>query len=199
MYPETDIPPQPITSELVAVVRENLPESADKKTARLIKQYGLNDKLAKQLLDSEYLEGFEEAAQKSGVAASTVAAFLTETVKSLKRDGIQIENVSDDQIRAIFAAVGSGELAKEAIADVFSWLAKNEGKTVQDAVTALGLKMFTEADLAPVIERIIAANKPQIEKLGKNAFGMLMGAAMKELRGKANPELVGKLLRERLK
>ena len=199
MYPETDIPPQPITNELVTLVRANLPESADKKTARLIKQYGLNDKLAKQLLDSEYLEAFEEAAQKSGTASSTVAAFLTETVKSLKRDGIQTENVSDDQIRGIFAAVGSGELAKEAIADVFSWLAKNEGKTVQDAVTALGLKMFTEADLAPVIDRIIAANKAQIEKLGKNAFGMLMGAAMKEVRGKANPELVGKLLRERFK
>ena len=117
-----------------------MPESADKKLARLIKQYGLNDKLAKQLIDSEYLEAFEEAAKNSGVAASTVAAFLTETVKSLKRDGIQTENVSDDQISAIFAAVGSGELAKEAIADVFSWLSKNEGKTVQDATTALGLK-----------------------------------------------------------
>ena len=63
----------------------------------------------------------------------------------------------------------------------------------------MGLKMFTEADLAPVIDRIVAANQAQIEKLGKNAFGMLMGAAMKEVRGKANPELVGKLLRERLK
>lgn len=199
MYPETDIPPQPITAEIVTLVRDNLPESADKKTTRLIKQYGLNDKLAKQLIDSEYLEAFEEAAKNSGVAASTVAAFLTETVKSLKRDGVQTENVSDDQISAVFKAVGSRELAKEAIADVFSWLAKNEGKTIQDATNALGLKMFTEPDLAPVIDRIITANKSQIEKLGKNAFGMLMGAAMKEVRGKANPELVGKLLRERLK
>ena len=70
--------------------------------------------------------------------------------------------------------------------------------TVLDAIEALGLKMFTEADLAPVIDRIIASNKPQVDKLGKNAFGMLMGATMKEVRGKANPELVGKLLRERL-
>ena len=70
---------------------------------------------------------------------------------------------------------------------------------MQDAIDALGLKMFTEADLAPIIDRIIAANKAAIEKLGKNAFGMLMGAAMKEVRGKANPELVSKLLRERLK
>jgi glutamyl-tRNA(Gln) amidotransferase subunit E len=120
-------------------------------------------------------------------------------VKALKRDGVPTENVTDEQISVIFKAVGSGELAKEAIADVFSWLAKNEGKTLSDAVAALGLKMFTEADLAPIINRIVTANKTQIEKLGKNAFGMLMGAAMKEVRGKANPDLVGKLLRERLK
>ncbi len=199
MYPETDIPPQMITDELVHKVMSNLPEPAEKKLARLVKQYGLNEKLGKQLIDSEYGSLFEVTVKESGVAASTVAAFLTETTKALKREGIQLDNVSDEQIKSIFKAVGSGELAKEAIADVFSWLSKNEGKTVQDAIGALGLKMFTEADLAPVIDRVIAANKAQVDKLGKNAFGMLMGAAMKEVRGKANPELVGKLLRERLK
>ena len=72
-------------------------------------------------------------------------------------------------------------------------------KRVQDAVVALGLKMFTEADLAPIIDRIIAANKAANRQIRQERSGMLMGAAMKEVRGKANPELVGKLLRERLK
>lgn len=198
MYPETDIPPQPITAALVEEVKAHLPEPAEKKLARLIKQYTLNEKLAKQLLDSEYLPVFEDAAKLKGIQASTVAAFLTETVKALQREAIPIENVTDEQIMAIFQTVGAGDLAKEAIADVFSYLAKNEGKTVTDAVAALGLKMFTEADLTPIIDRIIATNKAQIEKLGKNAFGMLMGAAMKEVRGKASPDLVGKMLRERL-
>ncbi len=142
---------------------------------------------------------FEETAKTSGVAASTIAAFLTETVKALKRENIQTENVTDDQIRAIFKAVGSGELAKEALSDVFTWLSKNENKMVQDAIAALGLKMFTEADLGQIIDRIILANKQQIEKLGQNAQGMLMGAVMKEVRGKANPEIVSRLLREHLK
>ncbi|MCW4028752.1 MAG: Glu-tRNA(Gln) amidotransferase subunit GatE [Candidatus Bathyarchaeota archaeon] len=198
MYPETDIPSQAITEELVQQIKANLPEPADKKLTRLIKEYSLNEKLAKQLIDSEYITIFEETAKASGTPASTIAAFLTETVKALKRDGVPTENVTDEQISAIFAAVGAGELAKEATADVFSWLSKNEGKTVADATAALGLKMFTEADLAPIIDRIVASNKAQIEKLGKGAFGMLMGAAMKEVRGKANPELVSKLLKERL-
>ena len=142
---------------------------------------------------------FEETIKISGVQASTVAAFLTETLKALKREGIQVEKVSEDQIKSIFKAVGSGELAKEAAADVFSWFSKNEGKTEQDAVASLGLKMFTEGDLAPLIDRIVTANRPQIDRLGKNAFGILMGAIMKEVRGKANPDLVSKLLLERLK
>jgi glutamyl-tRNA(Gln) amidotransferase subunit E len=199
MYPETDIPPQTITNELVKKVLSNLPEPAEKKLRRLIKQYGLNEKLGKQLVDSEYNSLFEMTVKESRVASSTVAAFLTETLKALKREGIEVDNVADDQIKSIFRAVGLGELAKEAIADIFNWLSKNEGKTVQNAVTALSLKMFTEADLTPIIDRVIAANKTSIDKMGKNSQGMIMGAIMKEVRGKANPELVGKLLRERLK
>jgi glutamyl-tRNA(Gln) amidotransferase subunit E len=199
MYPETDIPPQPITDELIEKIRSNLPEPAEKKVARMVKHYGLNEKLAKQLADSEYNFLFEDIARISGVQASTVAAFLTETLKALKRDGVQIDNVSEEQIKCIFQAVGSGEFAKEALPDVFTWLSKNDGKTVQDAINALGLKMFTEVDLTPIIDRVVAANKQQVDKQGKAAYGMLMGAVMKEVRGKANPELVAKLLRERLK
>ena len=198
MYPETDIPPQTITDQLVDKIKANLPEPADIKLARLIKQYNLNEKLAKQLIDSEYNILFEVAAKESGVAGSTVAAFLTETVKALKRDRVEVDNVTDNQILSIFKAVGAGELAKEAIADVFSWLSKNEGEKLQSAVTALGLEMFTESDLASIIDQVFEANKEQVDKLGKNAFGVLMGASMKEVRGKANPELVAKLLKERL-
>jgi glutamyl-tRNA(Gln) amidotransferase subunit E len=198
MYPETDIPAQQITQELVEKVRSNLPEGAEKKLARLMKQYNLNEKLAKQLADSEYNLLFEQIVTQSGVASSTVAAFLTETVKSLKREGVAVDSVSENQLKAIFAVVGSGELAKEATSDVFSWLSKNEDKTVQDAIAALGLKMFTEADLEPIVNRVIAANKSAIEKQGKAVFGMLMGAVMKEVRGKANPELVSKILKQKI-
>lgn len=198
MYPETDIPAQLITEEFVDKVRSHLPEPAEKKLARLMKQYNLNEKLARQLADSEYNILFEDIVKESGVVSSTVAAFLTETLKALKREGVQVENVSEGQIKSLFGAVGSGELAKEAVPDVFGWLSKHEGKSVQDAIGALGLKMFTEADLEPIVNRVIAANKQAIDKLGKNAFGMLMGAVMKEVRGKANPELVSKILKQKL-
>jgi aspartyl-tRNA(Asn)/glutamyl-tRNA(Gln) amidotransferase subunit B len=102
-------------------------------------------------------------------------------------------------LREVFRLVGAGELAKEAVAEVFTWLSKHEGKSLQDAVAGLGLKMFSEAELVVIVDRAVAANGQAVDKLGKNAFGLLMGVVMKEVRGKAEPELVSRLLKERLK
>ena len=199
MYPETDIPPTLITTELVEKIRGNLPEPAEKKCSRLLEQYGLNEKLAKQLIDSEYCVLFESVAKESGVVATTVAVFLTETLKSLRRDGVAVENVTDGQITDIFRGVGSGEIMKEAVADVFVWLSKNESKSLQDAVEALGLKMFSKAELAKLVDRVVAENRQSVDQLGQNAFGILMGAVMKEVRGKADPAVVSELLKEKLR
>ena len=199
MYPETDIPQALITKEFVEKIRSNLPESAEKKVQRLAKQYGLNEKLAKQIVDSEYSTLFDAIVNESGVSGTTIAVFLTETLKSLKRDGVPVDSVSDDQVKAIFRGVGSGELTKEAISDVFSWLAKNESKTVQNAADALGLKMLSEADLSALVDRVMSQNKTQIEKLGKGSFGLVMGFVMKEARGKASPELVSQMIKQKLK
>jgi len=198
MYPETDIPPTMIAEELVEKIRDSLPESAEKRQQSLSKMYGLNDKLAKQIVESEYGILFDVIVKESGVSATTVAAFLTETLISLKREGVQVENVSDQQVKEIFHSVGSGELAKEALSDVFSWLAKNEGKNVHDAAAMLGFKMLSQEELTYLINHVIVRNKVQIDKLGKEAFGLIMGLVMKEARGKANPKVVSALVREEL-
>jgi len=198
MYPETDIPPALITDGLIEKVHSSLPEATEKKLSRLMKEYSLNEKLAKQVIDSEYSDLFEAAAKESSISATTVAAFLTETVKSLKRDGVQVENVSDEEVLSVFKSVGSGSLAKEAVADVFVWLSKHEDKRLRDAVKDLNLQMLSKAEIEELVDRAIAANKQSVDKLGKNALGMLMSAVMKDVRGKADPDLVSKLLRERL-
>jgi glutamyl-tRNA(Gln) amidotransferase subunit E len=99
----------------------------------------------------------------------------------------------------VFRGVGSGEIVKEAVADVFVWFSKNEGKNLQDAVGALGLKMFSKAELEKLIDRVLAENSQLVDQMGQKAFGTLMGVVMKEVRGKADAGLVSKLLRERLK
>ena len=89
-------------------------------------------------------------------------------------------------------------MAKEALTDVFVWLSDHEGKSLQDAVDALGLKILSEAELEKLVDKIIVENKESVNQLGKKAFGMLMGLVMKEVRGKADPSVVSALLKERL-
>ena len=198
MYPETDIPTAPLSNDFVNMVKQNLPEPAEKKRDRLKRTYALNDKLANQIVDSEYCPIFEEVVKAYKVSPTSAAVFLTETLKALKRDGVQIEAVSDDQTDEMFKLVGSGELAKEAMSDVFTWLSKNEGRNAQDAIDALGLRMLSERDVEQLVDRAIAENKKSGDKLKKDIFGTLMGAVMKESRGKTDPTLVGKILRERI-
>jgi glutamyl-tRNA(Gln) amidotransferase subunit E len=199
MYPETDIPPLTITEAFVEEIRSNLPEPADKKLERLMKEYRLNEKLAKQIVDSNYGVLFESIVNEGRVAATTIAVFLTETLTALRREGVAIEKVADNQIMEIFNSVGSGEIIKEAAADVFVWLSKNKNKCIQDAVDALGLKVFSKAELTMLVDKVISKNRQSVDQLGKKAFRMLIGIVMKEARGKAHPSDVSALLKERLK
>jgi glutamyl-tRNA(Gln) amidotransferase subunit E len=199
MYPETDIPPTLITAELVEKVRSNLPEPAEKQKKHLMKEHCLNAKLAKQTVDLGYVGLLESIVKESGVSATAISVFLTEDLTALKREGIQIEKVPHKQIKEIFQFVGSGELAKDAIPTVFSWLSENTEKCVPDSITALGLKMLTQEELERIVDRVIVENKQLVGQMGQKAFGMLMGIVMKEVRGKADPGLVSELLRKRLK
>jgi glutamyl-tRNA(Gln) amidotransferase subunit E len=199
MYPETDIPPTKITRDYLREISLRLPELPEQKLQRLMKEYGLNQKLAKQISDSEYCEVFEAIAEESGVSPTLITAFLTETLKALKRDGVQVDNVSENQVREIFNSLGTGELTKEALPDVFTWLSKHENKAVGEAVINLGLEMISEDRLTRFIEEAIADNRRVIRERGEKSFGILMGVVMKKVRGKVDAALVSELLRKKLK
>jgi glutamyl-tRNA(Gln) amidotransferase subunit E len=198
MYPETDIPSIQISSDHVRKISLCLPELPEKKLEHLVKVYRLNQKLAKQILGSEYSELFETAVKESSVSPTTVAAFLTETTKALKRDGVHVENVSDSQMREIFKTVGSGELAKEAISEVVAWLSHHGDASVKDAIDSAGLKMLSREELERIIDSYVERNKRLIQERGAGASGALVGMVMKEVRGKAEASLVSRLVKERV-
>jgi glutamyl-tRNA(Gln) amidotransferase subunit E len=199
MYPETDIPPVQISQDYVDKICSHLPELPEQKLERLQKEYKLNDKLAAQVLNSEYSELFENIVRQSKVAPTTLAAFMTETVKALKRDGVAVEKVSDKQVDNIFKLVGDGKLAKEAMSEVFTWLSKNEEKTIEEAIRDLGLQAIPQAELEKLVTKIVEEHKELIKKQGESSFGVLMGIAMNNLRGKADAAIVSKVLKEKLK
>jgi glutamyl-tRNA(Gln) amidotransferase subunit E len=199
MYPETDIPPVQITREKMDRIRAHLPELPEKKFERLQKEYKLNDKLAGQVLNSEYSELFETIVKESHVSPTTIAAFITETLKALKRDAVPVEKITDNQLRDIFKLIDERKLTKEALPDVVTWLCKNEDKTIQEAVGALGLQSISHDNLEKLIGKIVEDNKDLVKKRGEGSFGALMGLAMNDLRGKADAAIVGKILKEKIR
>ena len=199
MYPETDIPPVQISQEYMDKIRSHLPELPEQKVERLKKEYKLNDKLATQVLNSEYSELFETIVRQSKVQPTTVAAFMTETLKALKRDGVAVEKVSDEQLESIFNLVGEGKLAKEAMLEVFTYLSKNEEKTIDEVIRYLGLQAISQAELEKLVRKILEEHRDLVKKQGESSFGVLMGIIMNSLRGKADVALVSKMVREKLK
>ena len=199
MYPETDIPPVQISKEEMNRLRANLPELPQQKFERLQKEYKLNDKLTKQVLNSDYAELFEIIVKESRVSSTTVAAFMTETLKALKRDGVPVERLTDSQLRDVFKSVGEEKLMKEALPEVATWLCKNEDGTIQKAVEALGLQSITREDLERLVGEIVEGSKDLIKKQGEKSYGALMGLAMNKLRGKADPAVISSILKEKIR
>jgi glutamyl-tRNA(Gln) amidotransferase subunit E len=198
MYPETDVPPIVVTDDYIAQLRSKLPEPPEKKTERLVKKYGLNEKLARQLQDSEYVDLFEEVVRETGISSAFAAATLTENFKALKRDGVEVGKVTDGQLIEVFQIVGSEKTPKEAIPEIVSWLAQHEGGKPSEAIEALGLSMISEQELTRIVDAIIRKNEDAVRKRGTDALGFLMGLVMREYRGKVKPDQVSRVLKEKL-
>jgi len=199
MYPETDIPPIQITEDYIRKIGLQLPELLEQKLERLMEEYRLNQKLARQVLDSKHSELFESIVKETKVSPTTVAAFLTETLKASRRDGVEVDKVSESQIREVFNQISTGELTKEAIPDVIVWLSSHENKGVREAIMSLGLKVISEDELRAFVEKVIEDNTSLIQERGENSFDVLMGMIMREMRGRVDAALVSRVLREKLK
>ena len=198
MYPETDVPPIQVTKAHIDELCGRLPELPEQLMKRLMAEYKLNQKLARQLLDSEYLELFECLAREKQVSSTIIAVALTETLKALKRDGSKVEAITDEQVREMFRLIGAGKTVKESIPEILTWLADNEDSTVKDALRSLGLGMMSRKELEDLVDDVIEKNSEFIELRGKGAIGALMGTIMKKARGRAKAQLVNQILKSRL-
>jgi glutamyl-tRNA(Gln) amidotransferase subunit E len=198
MYPETDVPPIQVTKGYLDGLSSRLPELPEQLMKRLMKEYKLNQKLAKQILDSEYLDLFECLAGETKVSSTVIAVALTETLKALRRDGVNVEVVTDEQFREMFRLIDSGKTAKESIPEILSWLASHEEASAKEALKSLGLGMMSRKELEDLVDDVIEKNSEFIELRGKGAFGPLMGIIMKKARGRVKAQLVNQILKSRL-
>ncbi len=205
-FPDPDLLPVVIEQSLVDSLRATMPELPDEKKNRFGAQYGLSKYDAAVLTASrELADYFEAVCESSGGEGKLSANWVMGDLSALlNKDGLEINQspVSAEQLggmlRRITDKTISGKIAKE----VFEALWAGEGESADQIIEAKGLKQITDnSALEPVIDQIIADNQGQVEqyRAGKEkVFGFFVGQVMKATRGKANPQQVNELLRQKL-
>lgn len=198
MYPETDIPTIAVPQSQLQHLGRRVPLPWDVQLEELSKRYGLNQKLAGQIFDSDYLVAFEEIASKTRVPANFIASKLTEDIVSIQRQGGDPSRLTSDAISEVFARLDSGSIAKESVGPIFEKLMKNEAKSVQEAIEKAGAASISDDELARIIDGVISDNMALVKAKGSGAMSTLMGRAMAVLRGKADGQKINAVLKEKL-
>ena len=194
MYPETDIPPLPLPREYVEELKRRLPPTLDEVAESLSKRYGLSKQVANELIDSERVEVFEKIVEETGAQPSVVASTLVEHMKSLKREGFDVEKVSEEDLLKFFKMVSRGELAKEAAPEVIKWLAENPGRKLEDAIDALGLKPVSLEEVESKLRELLEKHRELVETNPRKAASTIMGELMRSYRGKVDGAKLYKLV-----
>lgn len=184
MYPETDVPPVKITSELADV---EIPELIDERAEKYSKI--LPKDLAYAIADSPYYKLFEEFCKR--MQPTIVARILHLIPASIKREGYNIEVLSERHFRLVLEMVASGDLAKEGAEEALKILCKNPKAGRDDIAKEIG----RVEDLDGYISKLVDEKRELIIERGSAAFKPLMGVVMKEFRGKID----GKVIAEKLK
>jgi glutamyl-tRNA(Gln) amidotransferase subunit E len=184
MYPETDVPPIPITDEMLSEIRANLPETWDRRIKRIAESYKISEELSRQLVQSGEDELFERLSKKS--SPRLVSSVILSTMKEMEREGFDTSVISEKHLADLLTMVEKKHVAKEAIPDILRKVAKSPEKEVGALVGAV--KSVGAQDLEKTIERIIKSKKdllahPRREKV-------LMGLVMKEVRGSVDGKTV---------
>jgi glutamyl-tRNA(Gln) amidotransferase subunit E len=199
MYPETDVAPVTVTDERLERIRQKLPELPEEKLQKFRDVYHLSDELAGVMIRSLRIDLFEQIVTRHPELAVTVASALETTWRNLEREGVNVEDIPEEQIILLFDRLATEQFAKEAIEELLTYLAQHPEKTVDNAVEDLGLGVISRAEIKGIIDQIVKANATMVAERGERALGPLMGLVMKEVRGRVDGKLVSELLQKAVK
>jgi aspartyl-tRNA(Asn)/glutamyl-tRNA(Gln) amidotransferase subunit B len=204
-FPEPDLVAFAPTRADVERLRASIPELPTARRTRFMREYGLSDYDARVLVDDRALADFFEATVRAaGGEAKTVANWVTgEFLRYLKNDGGSVSGakITPAQLGALVALVKKGEVSSSAAKDVFAEMWQT-GSAPDAIVRSKGLTQVSdESAIAAAVDAVLAENPKAVVdyKTGNaRALGALVGPVMKRMGGKANPEVVNRLLRERI-
>ncbi len=204
-FPEPDLPPLVVEESYIKKVRESLPELAIAKRERFVKDYGLSEYDAGVITDDRDIAFYyEEAVKAYPDNPKKIANWLTsEVFRIINENNISITEfkVKPTEISNIYKLIDKGTISGKIAKNVFEEMAKS-GETADEVIKRLNLVQISdETELIAIIEKVIADNQKQVEtyKGGKTSvIGFFVGQVMKATKGKANPQSVNKLLKEKL-
>lgn len=189
MYPETDIIPVKIYEEKRIAIKESLPRSYEEQIDNYKQNIGLNDKLSVQIFDSRYKGLFEKLIKEVNIPANYIAAQLTETMIKLSRNKLDVTRITDIELGKIFKEIESGIIAKESFETIIEDMCRND-KKIDEIINEMKENRLTDKDIEKIILKIIDMKKEIIKEKGNDSFSILMGEAMKQLRGKVDGKIV---------
>ena len=203
-FPDPDLVPVIISDEWLQAVKDRQPELRTEKLARYKKEFDIPDYDAEILTGSKHLADlFEETTELCGKPKKVSNWLMGETLHLLKEAGQEPEEItfSAAHLSKLIELLDAGTINQTVAKEVFEQIFR-EDIDPEQYVEAHGLKMVNDDNLLrTVVEQVIAANPQSVADYrgGKEkALGFLVGQTMKQMKGKANPGAVNKMLKELL-
>ena len=202
-FPDPDLLPLEFDDKFIETIKKEIPELPDQKKIRFIEKFKLSPYEATILVsDLETSKFFEKVIEKSDVKLSAnwitgeLFALLNEKNLEISQSPISPENLSK-LINLISDGTISGKIAKT----IFEIMSK-EDKDPSIIVEEKGLKQESGPKaLEALIQKVLSSNEDKVKqyKSGKDKlFGFFVGQVMKESKGKGNPQLINKILKEKI-
>ena len=203
-FADPDLLPLSLDKAFIDAVRSTMPELPTAKKDRYIHDLGINEYEAEWLTaDRDIAEYFETCLSMGAPGAAIANWLLGDFAAMLNKTAIAITQspIAPAQLVQLITRVEDGAISGKIAKMIFSTLWEKGGE-VDAIIAAQGLKQISDtAAIATLIDDVLAAHPHQLQQYheGKERLlGFFIGQVMKASRGRANPEQVNTLLREKL-
>ena len=201
-FPEPDLVAIRLSDEYIENIRKNLPEMPESRKTRYMSEFKLSEKDARLLTASKYLSNMFEDAEKICGNAKAVANWLLSDVSRIlneKEEEPDAIPFKAEHLAKLVELIDKGTISSAIGKKVVEELFENP-KDPEEIIKEKGwLQISDEGAIKEVVDKIIANNPQSVAdyKAGKDrALGFLVGQAMKETKGKANPQMLNKMFLE---
>jgi aspartyl-tRNA(Asn)/glutamyl-tRNA(Gln) amidotransferase subunit B len=203
-FPDPDLVPIMIDETWVEKLRQTIPELPEQKRERFVKSYGIPEYDTGVLTSSAPLADYFEKCTALFPHPKTISNWMMgDLLRELKKDGRDIVDcpVSPSALVDLLKLIQSGTISGNIAKGVFEEMYRTQ-KSAGSIVEEKGLKQITDSSaIEKIVAEVIQANPGQVEEFkgGKEkVLGFLVGQVMKASKGKANPGMVNKLLKEKM-